>query len=693
MRRQYLKRRILPTVVAILLITELVVEQRVDAQVEPRGELAAAPSSISASLPVESDEELVTSSAASPSVFGEIVFMDTGGDRCTDATVIAVPAGPPGEPNSITILGSTSAATGPDCGGVFSAVWWEAFELDTCADVTIEFCGSFPFRTQPIDRLAAGCANAGARCSPFYTAATTELTLCPSGEKQSGRVRFHALPPGVYHYPLEKLNALIEDYVLQIYVEECIGDCAGCTGACCHGLRRDCEDDVPFDDCRTPGLTFTARRRCAELECRSAGLEYDAFGVALQSRVAVTDFDGASTAANDISGYVSPSGREYALLGLNNSTGFVDITDPTAPVIVADVPDARSPWSDPDTFGTYAYNVNEADGGLQVIDLTQIDQGLVSTLPALTSNGLRTSHTFFVNQESGFLYLCGANAPTTGLIAVDLSLPANPMMVGLWTEHYVHEVFVKSFAVCPYVGRIGPCELAYAFATNAGMYVLDVTDKSAMTKIGQLLYPNVSICHQGWMTEDENYILINDEGDETRFDLPTTTYVIDVSDPTDPALMTTFTNGLAAIDHNLMIRGHLVFEANYTTGLHVYDISDIQNAREVAFFDTYPADNSRAFNGAWGVYAHLPSGLILISDIQRGLFVLKLCENATLIPGDYDDDGDADLNDFARLQRCFTGESTAPPAECRRVDTNCDGRIDLRDVDMFLSVPAPIVMP
>jgi hypothetical protein len=43
---------------------------------------------------------------------------------------------------------------------------------------------------------------------------------------------------------------------------------------------------------------------------------------------------------------------------------------------------------------------------------------------------------------------------------------------------------------------------------------------------------------------------------------------------------------------------------------------------EVANFDTYLPDNN-GFNGAWGAYPFLPSGLILISDIESGLFVLE----------------------------------------------------------------------
>ena len=44
---------------------------------------------------------------------------------------------------------------------------------------------------------------------------------------------------------------------------------------------------------------------------------------------------------------------------------------------------------------------------------------------------------------------------------------------------------------------------------------------------------------------------------------------------------------------------------------------------EVAYFDTHPESNQLNTQGAWGVYAELPSGIVLLSDRQRGLFVFN----------------------------------------------------------------------
>ncbi len=58
------------------------------------------------------------------------------------------------------------------------------------------------------------------------------------------------------------------------------------------------------------------------------------------------------------------------------------------------------------------------------------------------------------------------------------------------------------------------------------------------------------------------------------------------------------------------------------------DISNIANSsiQETGFFDTYPLGNTAAFEGAWNVYPYFESGNIVISDINRGLFVIKKSE-------------------------------------------------------------------
>jgi hypothetical protein len=86
---------------------------------------------------------------------------------------------------------------------------------------------------------------------------------------------------------------------------------------------------------------------------------------------------------------------------------------------------------------------------------------------------------------------------------------------------------------------------------------------------------------------------------------------------------------VAAIDHNQYVRGDLVFQANYRSGLRVLEIvRDAQGGYllmdEIGFFDVYPSSDSANFNGAWSNYPYFPSGTVVVSGIEQGLFVLGL---------------------------------------------------------------------
>ncbi len=359
---------------------------------------------------------------------------------------------------------------------------------------------------------------------------------------------------------------------------------------------------------------------------RAAALRgFDASGVLLLGRVPLDEFPSESRTANDVWGYVSPSGREYAIIGLERGTGFVEVTNPSQPVVVADIPDASSIWSDIAVFRDFAYNVNESGGGIQIIDMTNIDSSVVA-LRGSAVGGVAFAHNVFANTESGFLYACDTNV-SSGFVVFDLSDPADPQPVGVWSEPgaATHDIYVTNYEDCPYAGRDGPCEIAFSFSGGAGLKVVDVTDKADLVTIATATYPNLSFCHQGWPTESREYLLVDDEGDELRHGIPSTTYVLEISNLADPRFMTSFTDGVTSIDHNLMVRGDFVFQANYSSGLRVFDISDPLDAQAIGYFDT-SAFGGVNFEGAWGVYSQLPSGVVLVSDQREGLFVFDVMD-------------------------------------------------------------------
>jgi hypothetical protein len=119
--------------------------------------------------------------------------------------------------------------------------------------------------------------------------------------------------------------------------------------------------------------------------------------------------------------------------------------------------------------------------------------------------------------------------------------------------------------------------------------------------------------------------MIGDELDESNFGFNTRTIIFDLSDLDNPVVHFEYEADVAAIDHNGYVKGNEFYLSSYRAGLRVFDISDIENQNmvETKFFDTYPTSNSARFDGAWSVYPYFASGSIVISDIDRGLFVVR----------------------------------------------------------------------
>lgn len=355
----------------------------------------------------------------------------------------------------------------------------------------------------------------------------------------------------------------------------------------------------------------------------SRSTDANASGMTLLSNVPLNQLSNDSVGDGaDCWGFVTDTGREIAIIGKGNGHGFVDVTDPINPLVIGFIPSATSMWHDVKVIGDYAYAVNESGNGIQVIDISDADNGNITLVRNVSNGSHTTTHNIIANEESGWLYICGANVGNGGLIAVDVATdPENPTFAGQWTNTYVHDAQVVTMKTGPLAGR----EIAFCFTEGSGFRVVDVTDKSNMVQIGAGTYPGVRYCHQGWISEDEQWLYINDELDEGSTVSVTTTRVFDISDLTAPVFAGTFTTGLSAIDHNLYTHEGLIFQANYRSGLRVFDATqNPANPTEIASYDTFPGSDSSSFNGAWSVYPYFPSGNIIVSDIESGLFVLRL---------------------------------------------------------------------
>ena len=107
--------------------------------------------------------------------------------------------------------------------------------------------------------------------------------------------------------------------------------------------------------------------------------------------------------------------------------------------------------------------------------------------------------------------------------------------------------------------------------------------------------------------------------------------ILDVSDLSNISVTSTFNSGVSenSMAHNGIIKGDLAFIPYYHDGLRVFNISDPSNPIQIWEYDTYIPNNHISYKGAWGVYPYLPSGNIIVSDMQTGLYIIELSIGST----------------------------------------------------------------
>lgn len=312
---------------------------------------------------------------------------------------------------------------------------------------------------------------------------------------------------------------------------------------------------------------------------------------------------------NDVWGYVAPNGDEYALVGLNNGVSIVDLTDPQNATEVAFVDGVNSTWRDIKVWGDFAYVTNENSNGVAVIDLSNLpnsvqDYDWTPDIPGMGT--LSSCHNIYID-EFGFAYLVGCNLNGGGMLYIDCATtPGEPEYIDAGPAVYSHDVWVND-------------NKAFCSEIYAGEFTIyDVEDKSSTQLLGDQV-TQAEFTHNAWGTPDNSLLFTTDEVANA------TVGSYDVSDPSNIIELDQFfpfeTLGEGVIPHNVHVWLDWVIISYYTDGCIIVDISNPTNLIEVGNFDTF-LPNSTGFSGAWGAYPWLPSGLILISDIGNGLYVL-----------------------------------------------------------------------
>lgn len=312
-------------------------------------------------------------------------------------------------------------------------------------------------------------------------------------------------------------------------------------------------------------------------------------------------------------GYTAPDGREYALLGCQTGTSIIDITDAPTLKEIAFIPGPPSPWREMKTYQSYAYVVTEngtgAGAGIQIIDLSNLPNSatLAKTYVwADTVNGVVTLHprAHTISASDNYLFLNGGSL--NGIRILDVSKPLNPVQAGKYVGPHVHDSHIRNDTV-----------FASVIATNGGLDIIDARNRTNPTRIKLIQYQG-SGTHNAWTIPNKPYVVTTDEIGATLKNLK----VWDIRDVINPIKVAEF--GLdSAIVHNVVIKGSLAYVAWYSAGLRVIDFSNPLAPKEIAYYDTYPKSNVSGYLGAWGVDPFLPSGKVIVSDMQTGLYVLR----------------------------------------------------------------------
>ncbi|MDP4810291.1 MAG: choice-of-anchor B family protein, partial [Saprospiraceae bacterium] len=317
---------------------------------------------------------------------------------------------------------------------------------------------------------------------------------------------------------------------------------------------------------------------------------------------------------NDIWGFVGKDGIEYAILGTTTGTVIYSLKDPKNPKRDTFIPGNTSIWRDMKSFKNHVYvTADQGNQGVLIINMAEAPNKITfkySRLPAPTSvnpGNVGNCHNLWID-EKGFMYLSGCSPQSGGVLIYDLNAnPDEPTFVGAADPVYSHDNYVRN-------------DTLYSAEIYAGNFsVYHIKDKKNIVKLAS--QPTTTrFTHNVWLSDDHKYLFTTDEKPQGKVD------AYSVGNPSEIKLLHSFRppvllnqNSLPHNTHYIKnAKGSFIVTSWYDEGVSVADVSDPSNMVEVGIGRT-----TKGGNGCWGAYPYLPSGLILASDMDNGLFVYE----------------------------------------------------------------------
>jgi len=326
---------------------------------------------------------------------------------------------------------------------------------------------------------------------------------------------------------------------------------------------------------------------------------------------------------NDIWGYAA-EGREYAFMGSSIAIHVLDVTDPTNIVEIDRIqPGVNTSWRDFKVYQDRAYFVSDNSGeGMVIVDLSDLPNSV--SVVKQTSEFFSSSHNIFIDVPNGKLYAVAADV-SAHIQIIDLAPdPDNPTLIAAHNLEggQIHDVYVRD-------------NIAYASSEYDGFFIYDFNDP--MIPITLATKQTNGYNHSNWVSDDGTFAIF---AEEVPTGLPLG--IMDLTNMMDNDIeVTTFFQRMLVevaegetknTPHNPYILGDLGITSYYEDGIHIYDLSNPAEPNLVGYYDTYPENDIEndstvasynGYAGCWGMYPYLPSGNLLASDMDHGLFVLK----------------------------------------------------------------------
>lgn len=310
--------------------------------------------------------------------------------------------------------------------------------------------------------------------------------------------------------------------------------------------------------------------------------------------------------------------REYAIVGTSSQTYFVDVTNPSSPVVVDSVKakHAGCTWREMKTYQNYCYIVSDdaPPNTFQIVDMQYLPDSV-----HVIHNGttyFERSHTIFIDNDKMY---CGSVTEASGagystMRVYSLATPTAPVLIRKLEQDVnttiidvVHDMYVRNDTI-------------YASCGFKGFHILKLTASNTFSLMQSYTgYAYSGYNHSSWQTDDRKTMVF---ADEVGAHLPAK--VIDVSNFNNITLVDTIRSSYTATAHNPYIVGNRwCWLSSYQDGLYLYDISNPSNTTIYGYFDTQPQTGTTNYSGNWGAYPYLPSKIIIACDMQNGIFILE----------------------------------------------------------------------